>query len=107
MGGEVGKVVVGSGGFAVFIGSGCCGFCVGFRFDGGTLHGSLLETAQALYEKKLTTYPRTDCRYLPSEQFGDAERILGALAAVPGLEEAAKGADAARRSAAWDTGKVR
>ena len=66
----------------------------------------VLETAQALYEKKLTTYPRTDCRYLPSEQFGDAERILGALAAVPGLEEAAKGADAVRRSAAWDTGKV-
>ena len=32
----------------------------------------VLDTAQPLYEKKLTTYPRTDCRYLPEEQFGDA-----------------------------------
>lgn len=36
----------------------------------------VLDTAQSLYEKKLTTYPRTDCRYLPEEQFDDAGRIL-------------------------------
>ena len=66
----------------------------------------VLQTAQSLYEKKLTTYPRTDCRYLPVEQLGDAARILGALASVSGLEDAAKGADAARKSGAWDTGKV-
>ncbi len=28
----------------------------------------VLEVAQSLYEKKITTYPRTDCRYLPEEQ---------------------------------------
>ena len=66
----------------------------------------VLQAAQSLYEKKLTTYPRTDCRYLPVEQLGDAARILGALASVSGLEDAAKGADAARKSGAWDTGKV-
>ena len=66
----------------------------------------VLQAAQSLYEKKLTTYPRTDCRYLPVEQFGDAARILDALASVPGLEEAAKGADPTRKSGAWDTGKV-
>lgn len=31
-----------------------------------------LDIAQSLYEKKITTYPRTDCPYLPS---GDAQRI--------------------------------
>ena len=34
----------------------------------------ILDTAQSLDEKKLTTYPRTDCRYLPEEQFGDTAR---------------------------------
>ncbi|MFR0873712.1 MAG: DNA topoisomerase [Bilophila wadsworthia] len=29
----------------------------------------VLDTAQSLYERKLTTYPRTDCRYLPVEQY--------------------------------------
>lgn len=66
----------------------------------------VLQVAQALYEKKLTTYPRTDCRYLPVEQLGDAVHILGALASVSCLEDAAKGADATRKSVAWDTGKV-
>lgn len=31
-----------------------------------------LDTAQSLYEKKITTYPRTDCSYLPS---GDAKKV--------------------------------
>lgn len=66
----------------------------------------VLQAAQSLYEKKLTTYPRTDCRYLPVEQLGDAARILGTLASVPDLEDAAKGADVSRKSGAWDTGKV-
>lgn len=33
-----------------------------------------LDTAQSLYEKKITTYPRTDCSYLPS---GDAKKVNG------------------------------
>lgn len=66
----------------------------------------VLDIAQALYEKKLTTYPRTDCRYLPAEQFADAQRLLSSLEAVPALEAMAKDADPSRKSAAWDTGKV-
>lgn len=66
----------------------------------------VLDVAQSLYEKKLTTYPRSDCNFLPSEQFEDAARILGALAGVPGLEVAAQGADPSLKSAAWDTSKV-
>lgn len=35
-----------------------------------------LGVLQELYEAKLTTYPRTECRYLPAEQASDALRIL-------------------------------
>ena len=36
-----------------------------------------LEVAQSLYEThKATTYPRTDCQYLPSSQFSDANLIF-------------------------------
>ena len=66
----------------------------------------VLDTAQALYEKKLTTYPRTDCRYLPEEQFSDAAAVLAALSTVPGLERMATTADASLKSAAWNTKKV-
>jgi DNA topoisomerase-3 len=66
----------------------------------------VLDTAQKLYESKLTTYPRTDCRYLPVEQFEDAGAILGSLAAVQSLARTAGNADAGLKSAAWDTGKV-
>ncbi len=66
----------------------------------------VLDTAQALYEKKLTTYPRTDCRYLPEEQFANAAAVLAALSSVPGLEQVAGTADASLKSAAWNTKKV-
>ncbi|MDR2744543.1 MAG: DNA topoisomerase III, partial [Desulfovibrio sp.] len=62
----------------------------------------VLDTAQKLYESKLSTYPRTDCRYLPEEQFDDAGRILTCLI---GVEHAAVNADAKLKSAAWNTGK--
>ena len=38
----------------------------------------VLDTAQSLYERKLTTYPRTDCRYLPVEQYQEAAAVLAA-----------------------------
>lgn len=66
----------------------------------------VLDTAQALYEKKLTTYPRTDCRYLPAEQFCDAGRILPALSGVPGLELVTAKADVSLKGPVWDTKKV-
>ena len=48
-----------------------------------------LQAAQSLYEKhKATTYPRTDCRYLPQSQLPDHDRIFDALAqANPELRE--------------------
>ncbi|TKF83295.1 DNA topoisomerase, partial [Vibrio sp. F13] len=40
----------------------------------------VLDTAQALYEKhKLTTYPRTDCAFLPVSQQGEVTQILKSL----------------------------
>lgn len=66
----------------------------------------VLDTAQSLYEKKLTTYPRADCRYLPEEQFDDAERILAALCAVPGLEHVAGKADPKLKNGVWNTKKI-
>lgn len=39
----------------------------------------VLDIAQILYENKLTSYPRSDCRYLPESQFIDAPGILKAI----------------------------
>lgn len=66
----------------------------------------VLDTAQTLYERKLTTYPRTDCRYLPNEQFDGAATVLAALSSVLGLEQVAETADASLKSSAWNTQKV-
>lgn len=66
----------------------------------------ILDTAQSLYEKKLTTYPRTDCRYLPEEQFSDAARIITTLSGVSGLEAVTAKADSALRGPVWDTKKI-
>lgn len=66
----------------------------------------VLDTAQKLYEAKLTSYPRTDCRYLPVEQFEDAERILAMLGTMPSMEKASTNANSTLKSVAWDTKKV-
>ena len=62
-----------------------------------------LEAAQELYEAKATTYPRTDCAYLPEEQHGEAARILRAIhgGTIP------RGVDAARKHPAWNTAEVK
>lgn len=65
----------------------------------------VLDTAQKLYENKLTTYPRSDCRYLPVEQFDAAKSILSVLDNVPGLEMFVN-ADASIKSGAWNTKKI-
>jgi DNA topoisomerase-3 len=59
----------------------------------------VLDLAQSLYEThKATTYPRTDCRYLPVAQHADAKKILTAIGA--------KNVDPARRHAAFDDKKI-
>jgi len=68
----------------------------------------VLDTAQKLYEEKLTTYPRSDAEYLPLSQHKDAAKILGNLAALEGSELAvwAQEADAAQKSRAWNDEKI-
>jgi len=68
----------------------------------------VLDVCQALYEKhKLVTYPRSDCRYLPKEQHGQANNILTHLSQGESpLASAAKNADKALYSKAWNNNKV-
>ena len=68
----------------------------------------VLDTAQQLYEKKLTTYPRSDCEYLPTNQFDAARTILKNLGATGEGELAAwsAGADAKIKSRAWNDKKI-
>lgn len=65
---------------------------------------AVLDIAQALYEAKLTTYPRTDCPYLPESQWTEAGRVLAGL--PPEYGELARQADPALRSPAWNDAKV-
>ena len=67
----------------------------------------VLDTQQELYEKKLTTYPRSDCDYLPTNQLADVPQILDNLGSLS--EDFAKfvqGADSSLRSKAWNDKKI-
>ena len=64
---------------------------------------AVLEACQTLYEKKVTTYPRTDCRYLPEEQQGDAAAILSHL---PIPEDVRSRVSSHQKHPAWNTAKV-
>lgn len=67
-----------------------------------------LATAQALYEThKATTYPRSDCGYLPESMLNEVPRVLHALvAATPSLGTVLKDVDPSRRSRAWNSSKI-
>ncbi|REL34210.1 DNA topoisomerase III [Thalassotalea euphylliae] len=68
----------------------------------------VLDVCQALYEKhKLITYPRSDCRYLPTEHFSQAPQILAMLkdSQLP-LAKQLSDADPKRKSRAWQDSKV-
>ncbi|MEN6566990.1 MAG: DNA topoisomerase 3 [Veillonellales bacterium] len=69
---------------------------------------TILDTAQKLYEKKLTTYPRSDCDFLPESQHDDGTAILGNLSgsSQPQLAEWSKGADPKIKSRAWNDKKI-
>ncbi|MBR3721828.1 MAG: DNA topoisomerase III [Selenomonadaceae bacterium] len=53
------------------------------QIDAGRIYGYspqlVLDTMQSLYEKKLTTYPRSDCDYLPENQKENSLGIIGNL----------------------------
>lgn len=68
----------------------------------------VLAAAQSLYEKhKLTSYPRSDCQYLPAAQLADAPMVLEAVTGnlsfdKPVLDQV----DTKRKSRAWNDDKV-
>ncbi|MCG9696400.1 DNA topoisomerase III [Shewanella sp. Isolate11] len=69
---------------------------------------AVLDTCQALYEKhKLITYPRSDSRYLPKEQFALAPKVIDAV--QKGASELTQGVaepNPTLRSKAWNDSKV-
>lgn len=65
-----------------------------------------LEVMQKLYEAKLTSYPRTDCDFLPESQHAEAPTILASLSGIPEVSAAIKLANTALKSNAWNDKKT-
>ncbi|NWB10533.1 DNA topoisomerase III [Pseudomonas sp. D5002] len=67
-----------------------------------------LNIAQALYEThKATTYPRSDCRYLPESMFNEAPAVFDALLKTDSALRPAFGSlDRSLRSRVWNDAKV-
>jgi len=82
------------------------------QIDAGKRFGytpqQVLDTMQGLYEKKLTTYPRSDCDYLPENQFSDAKEILQNLKNLHknDFHHFVDQANLAIRSRAWNDKKI-
>lgn len=68
----------------------------------------ILKICQSLYEKhKLTTYPRSDCAYLPESQFNDGAATLEAIKQInPELATLIDNADTSIKSKTWNDKKV-
>jgi len=68
----------------------------------------VLEICQSLYEThKLTSYPRTDCAYLPESQYADAPKVLSAvLSTYPGMKDLIDKADTRIKSKTFDDKKI-
>ena len=67
----------------------------------------VLDCCQRLYEKKLITYPRSDCRYLPKEHHGEAPEVLSSIR--HNSDTLCKTVDNAlpeRKTRAWNDAKV-
>lgn len=65
---------------------------------------AVLDTCQALYEKKLTSYPRTDCRFVPEAQHVEASQVLASIAQYPNFSGFSF--NPALKSPAWNSSKV-
>ena len=66
-----------------------------------------LDCCQRLYEKKLITYPRSDCRYLPKEHHSEAPEVLSSIRHNSDmLCKAVDGALPDRKTRAWNDSKV-
>ncbi|WP_165007792.1 DNA topoisomerase 3 [Neisseria yangbaofengii] len=74
----------------------------------GISASKVLKIAQELYEKhKITSYPRTPCRYLPQSQQSEVAEVFTAMAAIDGsLAPALAKADPKRPSRVWNDTQV-
>lgn len=68
----------------------------------------VLDTAQRLYEThKVTTYPRTDCGYLPESMRDEIPAVLGAIVNMdPSIQAVVTGLDRLFVSRIWDDKKI-
>ncbi|WP_250691801.1 DNA topoisomerase, partial [Escherichia coli] len=68
----------------------------------------VLDIAQRLYEShKATTYPRTDCGYLPLSMHAEAPQVLAAVVASDAtLQPLATQLNLQQRSRLWDDSKI-
>lgn len=68
----------------------------------------VLKTCQSLYEThKLTTYPRSDCAYLPESQFNDSKDVIEAIKHVnPELGNIISNVNLSIKSRTWNDSKV-
>lgn len=86
------------------------------QVDAGRKYGlspqQVLNVMQGLYEKGLTTYPRSDCEYLPTNQQEDVTHILQNLSGMSDvvseehIDALAGHADETRVSRAWNDEKI-
>lgn len=69
---------------------------------------AVLTTAQSLYEKKLTTYPRSDCDFLPENQLSSVPVVLDNLKKINQIELSlwAVQGDVLIKSRAWNDKKI-
>lgn len=65
-----------------------------------------LDACQNLYEKGFTSYPRTDCTFMPESQHSEAEEILEHLKNHPKLSSHAAASDAKLKSYVWSDKKM-
>ncbi|MDP1574359.1 MAG: DNA topoisomerase III [Coxiellaceae bacterium] len=68
----------------------------------------VLDIAQSLYEThKATTYPRTDCDYLPEEQQGEIKNVLKAMTQIDNdITPLVKSCDLDFKSSVWNNKKI-
>ena len=68
----------------------------------------VLDIAQSLYEvHKVTTYPRTDCGYLPESQFAEVRNVLQSLVSMDAnLQKLMPHLNLSQKSRAWNDKKI-
>lgn len=81
------------------------------QIEAGKIYGlspqEVLDIQQSLYEKKLATYPRSDCEYLPENQLSDIGCVMNNLKSISDeIYQFIENADIKIRSRAWNDKKI-